>query len=75
MARMTVEKGFFETREDVMQDIAATGFWPTTFTSENSPELPLHHHKQDIIGYVMEGRRICWTRTKRRCPSGRAIVS
>ena len=55
MATMTVEKGFFETREDVMNDIAGTGFWPTTFTSENSPELPLHHHKQDIIGYVMEG--------------------
>ena len=55
MSRMTVEKGFFDSREEVMADIARTGFWPTTFVSESSPELPLHYHNQDIIGYVMTG--------------------
>ena len=55
MTKMTVERGFFKTHDEVMQDIAKTGFWPTTYVSETSPELPLHYHKQDIIGYVMEG--------------------
>ncbi len=55
MAKMTIERNFFETRSEVMQDIGKSGFWPTTFVSVNSPELPVHYHNQDIIGYVMEG--------------------
>lgn len=55
MARMTVEKHYFETHADVMSDIRETGYWPTTFISNESPELPVHYHDHDIIGYVMEG--------------------
>lgn len=55
MAKMTIERNFFETRSEVMQDIGKSGFWPTTFVSDHSPELPVHYHNQDIIGYVMEG--------------------
>ncbi len=55
MAKMTIDKGYFTSREEVLEDIARTGFWPTTYVSEPSPELPLHHHGQDIIGYVMRG--------------------
>lgn len=55
MPEMTVDHGYFETHADVMRDIAETGFWPTTYVSTPSPELPLHHHGQDIIGYVLEG--------------------
>jgi hypothetical protein len=36
-----------------MEDIRDTGYWPTTFVSNKSPELPVHYH--DIIGYVIEG--------------------
>jgi mannose-6-phosphate isomerase-like protein (cupin superfamily) len=55
MSKMVVEKGFFTTKDEVMQDILKSGFWPTTFISNASPELPVHYHTQDILGYVMEG--------------------
>lgn len=52
---MTVEPDYFQHRGEVMADIAKTGFWPTTYVSDASPELPLHHHDYDIIGYVIAG--------------------
>ena len=55
MSVMTVDQGYFETYADVMQDIAKTGYWPTTYVSEASPELPVHYHNYDIIGYVVSG--------------------
>ncbi|MEE2673947.1 MAG: cupin domain-containing protein [Myxococcota bacterium] len=55
MSRLVVEKGYFRSRSEVMEDIRDSGYWPTTFISEKSPELPLHYHDHDIIGYVMEG--------------------
>lgn len=55
MAKMTVDKAYFNSHEEVMADIAKNGYWPTTYVSEPSPELPLHHHPEDIIGYLVEG--------------------
>jgi quercetin dioxygenase-like cupin family protein len=55
MSKMAIEKGYFTTRAEVMDDIRDTGYWPTTFVSNRSPELPLHYHNHDIIGYVIEG--------------------
>ena len=53
--KMTVDHGYFNTQAEALRDIASTGFWPTTYVSDASPELPLHHHNDDIIGYVIEG--------------------
>ncbi len=53
--RMRIEKGAFETKADAFRDMAETGFWPTTYVSQRSPELPLHWHEGDTIGYVIEG--------------------
>ena len=55
MAKISVDKGFFSSHAEVMADIAKTGYWPTTYISEPSPELPLHQHGEDIIGYLLEG--------------------
>lgn len=55
MSKMTVQKGYFTSRAEVMEDIRDSGYWPTTYISETSPELPIHYHDHDIIGYVMEG--------------------
>ena len=55
MATMTVDHQFFSNHADVMADIASTGFWPTTYVSGKSPELPVHYHNYDIVGYVMSG--------------------
>jgi mannose-6-phosphate isomerase-like protein (cupin superfamily) len=55
MATMTIEKGYFKDRAEVMEDIRDSGYWPTTYVSGKSPELPVHYHDHDIIGYVMEG--------------------
>lgn len=54
-AKLTVQRGFFKTTAEVMRDIAATGYWPTTYVSDVSPELPVHFHNHNIIGYVVEG--------------------
>jgi len=56
MSKMIVEKNYFESHADVMNDVRDTGYWPTTFISDASPELPVHYHDHDIIGYVMEGQ-------------------
>ena len=56
MSQMVIEKGFFKDKEEVIRDILTSGFWPTTFISNQSPELPVHYHNQDILGYVMSGK-------------------
>ncbi len=55
MSVVTVDHAYFTNQAEVMADIAHTGFWPTTYVSESSPELPVHYHDQDLIGYVMSG--------------------
>lgn len=50
-----VFSNYFSGLADVMQDLKETGFWPTTFVSEASPEIPLHWHDTDLHGYVLEG--------------------
>ncbi len=52
---LDIQKNFFETRDDVLEDIRRTGFWPTTFVSNESPELPVHWHEEEVHGYVLEG--------------------
>ena len=55
--RMAVEvaKGFFEKRDEVLDDLKASGFWPTTFVSGPSPGIEVHWHDVDVHAYVMEG--------------------
>ena len=55
MPTLTVDHNYFKSHADVMRDISTTGFWPTTYISAESPELPVHYHDYDIIGYVMSG--------------------
>jgi hypothetical protein len=66
--KLTVDKGYFQTKEDVFDDIRRSGFWPTTYISGTSPELPLHWHDGDIIGYVMEGETYLLDESGERVP-------
>ena len=50
-----VHKNFHSGLADVMEDIAKTGFWPTTLVSKPSPPPHLHWHQMEAHGYVMEG--------------------
>ena len=50
-----IQRGFFDSLEQVLDDVKKTGYWPTTFVSPASPELPLHWHEADVNGYVIEG--------------------
>ncbi len=50
-----VIKNFFSTKEEVLEDLKKTGFWPTTYVADHSEELPLHWHDGETHGYVMEG--------------------
>lgn len=52
---LDIKKNFFRTKDDVLRDVMANGFWPTTFVSNESPELPVHWHGHDVHGYVLEG--------------------
>jgi len=52
---MTVDHNYFATQAEVMHDIARTGFWPTTYVSGVSPELPCtyvldENEKRVVIG-------------------------
>jgi quercetin dioxygenase-like cupin family protein len=51
-----IQKGFFKTRDDVLDDIKKTGFWPTTYVAQPSPPLPVHWHDLDVHGYILAGR-------------------
>lgn len=64
---MRIEKESFETREDVYRDMIETGFWPTTYVSTPSPELPLHWHHGDSIGYLMDGHTYVLDENGGRC--------
>ena len=52
---LEIRKDFFENRQEVLKDLMQTGFWPTTFVSGESPELPLHWHEVEVHTYVLEG--------------------
>jgi len=52
---LDVRRKFFKNRSQVMNDLAKTGLWPTTFVSPESPELPLHWHDVEVHTYVLEG--------------------
>lgn len=52
---ITVERGFFESKDQVLDDIKADDFWPTTFVSDPSPGLETHFHDDEVHAYVMSG--------------------
>jgi hypothetical protein len=54
-AVLTIHKRFFESRDEVLEDLKLTGFWPTTFVSGPSPGLDVHWHSEEVHAYVMEG--------------------
>jgi uncharacterized RmlC-like cupin family protein len=51
-----IQKRFFENRADVLDDLKATGFWPTTFVSGPSAGREVHWHSHDVHVYVVEGQ-------------------
>ncbi len=70
MSKMVIEKNYFATRAAVMEDVRDTGYWPTTFISNKSPELPLHYHDHDIIGYVIQGETYLLDENGEKVPIG-----
>ena len=52
---MRVIHDFFETKEQVLDDIKKHDLWPTTYVSDRMQELPLHWHDVDNHGYVISG--------------------
>jgi quercetin dioxygenase-like cupin family protein len=52
-------KHFFDTPDQVLDDVKRTGFWPTTLVAPASPELPLHWHDCEVHTYVISGST--WT--------------
>ena len=74
---MRIERQCFETKEDVYRDMIQTGFWPTTYLSQPSPELPVHWHAGDTIGYVMAGSTYVLDGNGERCeltPGDKLII-
>ena len=52
---LKVITGFFETIDDVLDDIKHNQTWPTTFVSGPSEGLPVHWHSDEVHAYIMEG--------------------
>jgi quercetin dioxygenase-like cupin family protein len=52
---LQIYKGFFKNRAEVLDDLKASGFWPTTFVSGPSPGLAVHWHSEEVHGYIVEG--------------------
>ena len=50
-----IHNGFFKNRADVLDDLKATKFWPTTFVSGPSPGAEVHWHSHEVHAYVVEG--------------------
>ena len=46
---------FFNSKEQVMDDIKKNGTWPTTYVSGPTDAPPVHWHKDEIHAYIMEG--------------------
>ena len=46
---------FFNTKAEVMTDIAKNGTWPTTYVSGVTEGPPVHWHKDEVHAYIMEG--------------------
>jgi uncharacterized cupin superfamily protein len=70
VSKMTIDKNYFTDRAEVMEDIRDSGYWPTTFISNKSPELPVHFHNHDIIGYVIEGETYVLDEDEQKIPIG-----
>jgi uncharacterized cupin superfamily protein len=70
VSKMTIDKNYFTTRSEVMDDVRDSGYWPTTYISNKSPELPVHFHNHDIIGYVIEGETYVLDEDEQKIPVG-----
>ena len=46
---------FFNSTEDVLNDVIKQGTWPTTFVSGPSEGLHEHWHADEVHAYIMEG--------------------
>ena len=67
---MQVVHNFFQTKEQVLDDIRDQDLWPTTYVSERMEELPLHWHDVDNCGYVLEGSSYVLDENGERVPLG-----
>ena len=65
---MTVDKGFFQTKDEVFEDMRKTGYWPSTYISPASGELPVHWHNLDVVAYVMAGETYMLDENGKRYP-------
>ena len=51
-----VYRHYFDSLEEVLDDIRSDGYWPTTLVSKPSPAVDLHWHDSEVHGYVMQGK-------------------
>jgi quercetin dioxygenase-like cupin family protein len=52
---LQLHRSYFASLAEVMDDVKASGAWPTTFVSGASEGLPVHWHAHEVAAYVMEG--------------------
>lgn len=52
---LRIQKGSFDGLAEALEDLKASGFWPTTFVSGPSPGLELHWHSEEVHAYLVEG--------------------
>jgi hypothetical protein len=52
---MTIHKNFFSDRNEALDDIKKSGFWPSTLVAGPSTGLEVHWHTEDVHAYIVEG--------------------
>ena len=52
---LTVHRNFFSGRNEALEDIKKSGFWPASFVAGASPGLEVHWHTEDVHAYIVEG--------------------
>lgn len=75
--KIKVDKAYFNSRSEVMHDIAQCGTWPTTYVSGTTKAATPHWHEYDVHVYIMEGNTYFLdadTREKHQVSQGDKII-
>jgi mannose-6-phosphate isomerase-like protein (cupin superfamily) len=49
-------QGFFESRDQILDDVRDCQLWPHTYVATPTPGLDPHWHAQEVVIYLIEGQ-------------------
>ena len=52
---LDVQRNFFSTRDEALDRIKESRYWPTTLVAGPSPGVDVHWHSEEVHAYILEG--------------------